>query len=290
MSWIGIGVLIYLAICWAGSLFLIDMGSDCEGSLAPDTRQALDQIRTERPLRMFMARAAVVLFLGPLLPAIFVYGYFAERRDAIRYLEHLREYHPATFEEIHEANLPREATEQFALVEPLFLEASFDYQGTYLVKERPFEIHNRCFLSPSGDTIADVSMINGVVSYSLTSILGNGHVIETACFDGDNNFELINESGRFTATGVPWRCDAEAVANLITTHQSKLVHVTRELESECRCFGFGNLRDAMRYAHYVMDDIRFELGDLSTGPEQIDCPDGSGRQDDHDRMDSAARA
>jgi len=272
MSWPYIIAIGYLVVCWAGTVLV--MNSWCPEEDESESGAAYRQALSKYAVGIRVVLVIETIFLGPLLPLFLVYCCVNGWREHRAWRKFARTHREVTFDRRHVANMPRAAQDHIERHEPILQEFGFSPEGSYLLKPEPLPIYTKYFISQEGEAVVDVSLIGDSTSYSFTSILENGHVLQTACAEAIAPMDDFNESGRFTGHMVARNSDQDCVSTLYQRHRETLSELEREFGCETLHFRMDQVQAVMRYVNLVFGEVKFALGKLNAPPPPSVCPDG----------------
>jgi len=275
MSWWQILAFGYLASCWVASIVVLNFNCDAEDSeLDADSARAAQK----SPLAMRIGEGLAVFLIGPFLPLVAIYCLVAAWRERRAWRAFSRVHREVVCEPMHLVNMPAAAAEHIEWHETLLAELGFDPVGSFLLKPEPLPIYSKCFISADGETVADVSLIGNQAAHSFSSILENGHVLETACLDSASDTERINESGLFTANMVQRDSLTDGTRELYRRHRETLGELEQQFDCRTLHFDCGQVTSVMGYANEVFGEVKFTLGELDAPPLPAVCPTGVARR------------
>jgi hypothetical protein len=286
MSWWIVILLTYLVVCWVAWFLILRVTLlTAEEHEEPDRTEARKQtpllyrvdLLGRYPLLDYVGMALSALIVGPFLPFFLVRCTWSALRADRAWQKFQRTYREAILEPMHPANVPQAAQDHFNQCGPHLERLGFTAAGTYLYKPEPLPIYLQCWLSPKGETVADVALIDDGLSVSFVSVLENGHVLETSCSETpmtEERLAEINQSGRFTAQFVGTTFDG---AQLATTHREHLA-LLRALEQKYACgtlhVPLDQIPAVKRYENTVFGEVLFSLGNVDNQPQPPTLPSG----------------
>jgi hypothetical protein len=271
--WLAIG-LAYLVLCWIG--WIVIFHRSCADECECQDQLSVAHARHGNGV-YWLSMALTLIVMGPFLPLVIAHAYWNQWLAHRAWRKFGRTHREVVLEPIHPANTPQEAQDHIERCAPVLLRLEFAPLGIYLLKPEPFPIYSQCLLSREGETVVDVSLIDGMASVSFVSVLANGHVIETGCCAAalsDEDIESINGSGRFTAHMIEPEDDEEFLARAYRSHLETLA----ELEQRYSCAVLHVPPDQVlavkRYENAVFGDVMFSQGKKDNRPEPAPCPTG----------------
>jgi hypothetical protein len=210
-------------------------------------------------------------------------------RECRAWRKFARTHRELTFQHKHVANMPRAAQDHIERHEPALQELGFTPEGTYLLKPHPLPIYGKCFISQEGESVVDVSLVGDDSAYSFTSILENGHVLESACANTITATDQINESGRFTADMVERNSHEDCVPKLYQRHRESLSKLEQRFGCATLHFSADQVKAVLSYANLVFGEVRFAVGELDAPPRPPVCPEGRAKSVSQRQTASLAR-
>jgi hypothetical protein len=226
------------------------------------------------PVATYVSLMLVVVLLGPLLPPVFLRCCIAARREHKKWCELSRKHREMMFLRMHLLSMPQAAQDHIKRHQAVLRELGFESEGTYLLKPDPLPIYSEVFLSPEGESVAEVALIDDATSVSFTSVLENGHVLEWACSQVTMPTDKINASGRYTAHMVEQKSSLVNVPDLYRDHRETLARLEERFGCRALCVGIDQVKAVENYGNQVFGEVLFALGELDDPPRSPPLPNG----------------
>lgn len=265
---VSIVVTAYFAICFAAAGYILLLLAHEDSLESPDWQRLKQRVGSFNFWRWaafggtimvtLFAWAPVVLASAPLI----AFSCYRERRFWVRFARRFRE---AILKPIPFEHFPESARDYIERLESQVYSLRFRKVGDFLYKDEPLLGQVRLYLSSDGLMILSVGHHGGDLSYSLSSLLADGSVVETAVvahlFLPEWPAEVTEYMVQMFASP-----EGESVAEIVERHRELLVQSADKNRSVPFVVQAQQVCDCLRYENRKYAAQLYSAGKLDDQP------------------------